>query len=337
MLPAGDPVVRPGRDGLAWFFASAFLAAWRILRRQRYDFVMTGSALLLPLAYPLGRLFNCRVVVQIHGLDVIYDRAGYRQMIRLLLPRCDLIFANSQESKSLAVQRGVAASIVRVINPGIHVKEFEPVEDVTALRRKLELNDCRVILSVGRLAARKGIAEFVRFVMPAVIRQYPNLLFVVVGGNPIESLAHKEDVRLQIETAVSESNLKEHVRLLGKIDRETLVHLYHVCDLFVLPAIDIPGDMEGFGIVLLEASAAGKPVVSVRLGGIPDATVHGQSGFLLEAGAWSQMAETIIKLLGDDAQREALGAFGRSRAQQSFDWQQIGYRYFEELQNECGS
>lgn len=327
-------VFRPQHDGLFWFFVAALVIGWRLSRKNRYDYIMTGSALVIPIAYLLSRMFNYQLAVQIHGLDVIYRQFLYQLMIRVFLPRCDLLFANSQRSKMHALERGVSAAKIKVINPGIHFAEFAEVSEPIELYQKYKIKGRQIILSAGRLAPRKGIAEFTRYVLPEVIRTHPDVLFIIVGDNPTNSLAHKENVRAQVEDAVNELHLNENVLLLGRVERHVLIHLYHACHLFVLPAIDVAGDMEGFGIVLLEASAAGKPVVSSRIGGIPDAVVDGQSGILVRPGNWSEMVNAIVELLRNDDQRMTMGLFGRDRAQSELDWTMVGRRYLEELQNE---
>lgn len=121
--------------------------------------------------------------------------------------------------------------------------------------------------------------------------------------------------------------LQNHVLLVGWAPRKDLVGFYHACDLFILPAILIPGDIEGFGIVLLEANAAEKPVVAAEIGGIPDAVKNGVSGILVEPGNWAAMTRSVLHLLRDEAYRETLGKQGRLRAESEFDWKVIGNRY----------
>ena len=130
-----------------------------------------------------------------------------------------------------------------------------------------------------------------------------------------------------IETEVTRLKLEKSVLLLGYVEREELINLYHACDIFVLPAIQVEGDIEGFGIVLIEASAAGKPVVATRTGGIPDAVEHSKSGFLVAPAAWKEFSNIIGRLLSDEVLRKKLGDLGHERVKKEFDWTVVASQF----------
>ena len=136
-----------------------------------------------------------------------------------------------------------------------------------------------------------------------------------------------------IRDEVASHGFQQNVQLLGHVERRELVKLYHACDVFVLPATEVEGDFEGFGIVLLEANAAGKPVVSTKVGGIPDVVEDGRSGVLVGAGAWDELAKAVIDLLSNDALRQQMGRYGRERARTQFDWPIVARRYVELMAN----
>lgn len=326
-----EGVTRPKRDGLAWFTLYALLEGIRLLRSNPYDVILGGSALVTPIVYILGRLFRVPSVVYVHGLDLIYSHPLYQWMIAYLLPKCDGVLANSRASKQEAVDRGVSPDRTSVLHPGLDFSEFKAVPNVDRVRQEYDLDGRLTLLSVGRLAKRKGLVEFVRYSFSTIVDEHPNAVFVIVGGNPSLSLTHKEDIKSRIEAEASELGLEEHVRLLGWIDRQDLIDLYHACDVFVLPAIQVPGDMEGFGIVLIEASAAGKPVVSTKLGGITDAVVDGKSGILVEPDRWDEVSDVVLTLLKDESLRKQMGQFGRERVRSELDWPVIAQRYAEQL------
>ncbi len=321
-------IMRPERDGLRWFFVSTFLSGLRLLGQTRYDAIIAGSTLVTPLTYLLGRFGKLPTMVNVYGLDIIYPNPIYQILVRTFLPRANHIFAISQASKETAQRYGIPVERISIISPGIDFAEFANPGDFQTPK---EFADRLIILSAGRLAKRKGVLEFIKYALPTIIKACPNVLFLVVGENPTLSLTHKEDLHSQIEAVVKEMGLAPYVQLLGRVDRPQLLQLYQTCDVFVLPAIPVPGDMEGFGIVLLEASAAGKPVVSTRLGGIPDAVADGVSGLLGKAEAWPDLANMIIKLLQDESLRQQMGQAGRQRVQTDFDWLIVGRRYAERL------
>ena len=105
--------------------------------------------------------------------------------------------------------------------------------------------------------------------------------------------------------------------------------LYQCCDVVVLPALASAEDVEGFGMILLEAAAVGKPVVATRVGGIPDAVASGESGILVEPEDYQGLSKSIVGLLNDDKQRGAMGKFAMQRVQKEFSWETIVVRYEE--------
>jgi phosphatidylinositol alpha-1,6-mannosyltransferase len=122
-------------------------------------------------------------------------------------------------------------------------------------------------------------------------------------------------------------SLQNYIRLLGSLNDDEVIELYQACDVFVLPALATTDDVEGFGIVLLEAAAAGKVVVATRVGGIPDAVEDGKSGILVEAGDHAALQREIIDLLRDDCRRLDMAAHARERVMKQFSWNRIFERY----------
>lgn len=318
------------RAPLAGLVAFALYALWRgalqMLRHPAPQIIFGGSALVTPLVLLLARLFDCKAVVQVHGLDVIYPSALYQQLCARWLGRCDQIVANSSYTASLAEQKGVAPHLITVIPPGVDSARFAAAANAE-IAEVLGLAGRKVILFVGRLAKRKGVREFIAHALPRIVAKVPNACLVVVGANPSASLAHRDDILSEVRAEVGHQHLRDHVRLLGSLSDETLAQLYHACDLVILPAQASREDVEGFGIVLLEAAAAGKPAVSTRVGGIPDAIEDGRSGVLIDAGDYAAMADVAIDLLSDDSLRQRLGDRARQRALAEFSWERIVQRH----------
>jgi phosphatidyl-myo-inositol dimannoside synthase len=321
-------VLRTSRPGLLPFMSEAVLKGRRALIGERYDLILSGSALTAPVALLLGRLSRLPVASIAHGLDVVYPHWLYQLAARAFLPQCDLIIAVSEATRQEILQRGVKEERIEVIHSGISLPEFSAEPDLGPITEELELTGRRVVLSAGRLAKRKGVVEFVRFSLPYIVAQVPETLLLVAGGNPTDSLHHRQDIQSEIQAEVERLGLHSHVRMLGRVDRQKLIQLFFASDVFILPAIEIPGDMEGFGIVLLEAGAAGKPVISVRLGGIPDA-VCPETGILVEPDAWEQMTSELVRLLKDQESRERLGKFARKHILEHQSWAAVSLRYIE--------
>jgi phosphatidyl-myo-inositol dimannoside synthase len=309
----------------------ACYALWRgamlLIRNSAIRVVFGGSAMVAPLVYFLARLFRRKAIVQSHGLDLVYPAIFYQTLCVRWLKCCDGIVANSNYTAALAVRRGVAPNRISVVPLGVDLARFAPAENGEELKSEFGLEGKRVILFIGRLAQRKGVKEFVQKCLPDIVRAAPNACFVIAGGNPTESLAHRGDVLGEIETNLRELGLQDHARVLGEVSDEKLVKLYQCCDVFVLPALELPDDVEGFGLVLLEAAAASKPAVAIRVGGIPDAVADGESGILTDPGDYAALSAAIIRLLIDEKQRQSMGKLARQKAQKEHCWVAIVARY----------
>ncbi|MGE5609965.1 MAG: glycosyltransferase family 4 protein, partial [Bacillota bacterium] len=189
----------------------------------------------------------------------------------------------------------------------------------------------RILLSVGRLIRRKGLLEFVEHVMPALVKDHPDVLLLIVGDDAKVSLVHPERLRERIQAKVAELHLENHVRLLGTVPDAELNALFHQAHLFVLPALDIPGDIEGFGIVLLEAALAGVPAVATRVGGIPEAVQDNITGLLTPPADYPALHQAISRLLSDNALYQSLSSAAAHRARTDFSWDAILPQYEQSL------
>jgi phosphatidyl-myo-inositol dimannoside synthase len=176
-----------------------------------------------------------------------------------------------------------------------------------------------VLCTTGRQIRRKGHAWFVDNVMPLL----PAHVHFWLAGDGPEGPA--------IEAAAARHGLGGRVRRLGLLSDEQVANLYRGADLFVMPNIAVEGDIEGFGVVLLEAGLNGMTSIAARLEGIEDAVTHGANGFLVESRDWQGFAAEIVRL---DRDRDRLFALGQAASQftrQRFCWNEIAARYVEVL------
>ncbi len=327
--PAGeDRVFRAPWPGLISF---GFYALWRgaiaLIRNPDIGVVFGGSAMVTPLVFFLARVFLRKAVVQAHGLDLIYGSIVYQTLCVRWLKYCDGMVANSNYTATLAFERGVSKESISVIPLGVNAGRFSSAINGEKLKAEFGLEEKRVILFVGRLARRKGVKEFIQNSLPVIVRRMPRTCFVIAGGNPTDSLAHRDDALSEIQRAVGELGLEDHARIAGEVSEEELVRLYQCCDVVVLPALETSADVEGFGLVLLEAAAVGKPVVATRVGGIPDAVENGQSGILVEPGDYVSLSRSIMELLSNNKLRHDMGEFAKQRVQTEFSWENVVGRY----------
>jgi glycosyltransferase involved in cell wall biosynthesis len=290
---------------------------------RRVHVVLTGDAVVYTVLAPLLRLCRVPHATMVMGLDLTWQPAAYRAVVHPALRRAPLVVAISQATAQAARSFGVPAERLRVVRLGVEAPDVPPEERrrcAAELRQRLGLSDRQlVLLTVGRLVRRKGMAWFVDEVLPHL----PEHLVYVLAGDG-------ED-RTAVEEAVRRRRLDGRVRLLGQVDDPTREMLFRGADLFVQPNIPVAGDMEGFGLVTIEAAMRGLPVVASRLEGIEDAVVDGSTGLLLptaDADTWRRETGRLVH------DRERLGALGRTfavEARERYGLQQMGVALGEML------
>jgi phosphatidylinositol alpha-1,6-mannosyltransferase len=323
-----ENVFRAPCPGLVPF---AIYALWRgamiLSRNPKTRVVFGASAMATPLVLILARLFRIKAVIQVHGLDLAYSNVLYQLACVRWVKYCERVIANSSYTASLAKDKGASDASVSVIAPGVWPEWFQADNVADASKRKFGLEERRIILFVGRLAKRKGVKQFIQDALGQIVMKIPNVCLVIVGDNPTESLTQREDTIGEIEAVIEATCLQNHVRLLGGLSDDDKIGLYQACSVVVLPALNSQNDVEGFGIVLMEAAAAGKPVVATRVGGIPDAVEDGKTGFLIEPGDYERLSDAIILLLADGSTERTMGEAARRRAVSKFSWQKIAAQY----------
>jgi phosphatidylinositol alpha-1,6-mannosyltransferase len=226
--------------------------------------------------------------------------------------RADHIIANSRFTRDLLRAGGIDAGKVSVVHPGTDAKQFRPQARDEALASSLGLAGRRVGLSVGTLKARKGQDMTLR-ALPEVIRHVPEAVYAICGAGPAEA---------KLRELARSLGLGAQVRFLGKIPTEQLPALYNLADVFTMPNRRLPdsGDVEGFGIVFLEASACELPVIGGRTGGVGDAVADGESGLLVDGDSPDEIAHAIVRLLRDRGLARRLGKAGRRRVCGGLTW-----------------
>lgn len=301
-------------------------SAWRALRlarRQHPQLVLAGSGLTAPAAWLAARACGARAAVYVHGLDVAARHPVYRMLWHPVLRRMDVVVANSHPTKALVRGIGVAPEKIRVVPPGVSRPEApQSPEALRAFRERHGLGDARLLLSIGRLTTRKGLREFVRESLPAIISQAPDVLLVVIGDAPTDSLLAGVQSPESIQAEADAAGIGAHLRFLGVItDPQQLACAYEAASVHVFPVREIPGDPEGFGMVAIEAAAHGLPTVAFATGGIVDAVEDGVSGRLVPPGDYDGLREAALGILGDGE-----GAW-RAHAQdfvRQFAWPRFG-------------
>jgi glycosyltransferase involved in cell wall biosynthesis len=259
----------------------------------------------------VGQILGVPVVATVHGKSYFAEQAKRRMAYRYV-SRVSRMVAVSEDLKQFIVGRaGVAEHRVSVVYNGVDAADPPHAEQLRALRTSLGLDGCdHVIGAVGSLYPVKGHIHLIK-ALPDILRACPGTLLLVVGQGELESSLKEE---------VASRNLQAHVRFLGfRSDVPALLSLF---DVFVLPSLS-----EGLSVALLEAMAAGNPVVATRVGGNPELVLDGDTGFLVGAESSDSISDRVVRILRDKALANRMGENGRRRVREKFSFRTTVDRY----------
>ena len=218
--------------------------------------------------------------------------------------------------KEKLINKGVEEEKLEVIPNGIDVDGFNlSKEEVEKVKSKYGIADDKVVVMFsGSITPRKGVIHLVK----AVEMIDDGRIFLLIVGNPN---VDREYAKMVMDY-VKKKNI--NAKFTGFVPYEDLKALYSACDIFVLPSFE-----EGFGLVLTEALASGKPLIGSNVGGIPMQIKEGWNGFLVEPGDYKQLAEKITYLLENEEERKRMGRNSRRLAEEEFDWSKIAEKYLK--------
>ncbi|MEU6241281.1 glycosyltransferase family 4 protein [Streptomyces sp. NPDC047024] len=293
-----------------------------LLREHGCTSVWFGAAAPLGLMAPaLRRAGAERLVATTHGHEAGWAQLpAARQLLRRIGDATDTVTYLGEYTRSRiagALSPEAAARMVQ-LPPGVDEKTFHPGSGGDVVRARLGLTDRPVVVCVSRLVPRKGQDTLIR-AMPRILAAEPDAVLLIVGGGPYE----RELRRLTRELGVSGA-----VRFTGAVPWSELPAHYGAGDVFAMPCRTRRGglDVEGLGIVYLEASATGLPVVAGDSGGAPDAVLDGETGWVVRGGEPAEAAERITALLADEALRRRMGERGRAWVEEKWRWDLLAER-----------
>lgn len=269
-----------------------------------------GDMALAPLAI-LIKMYVPRVHISATacGLDVLYSNKYYQWILSKSFSSIDRIVCISHSTADLLTERGVPPEKITVIPCGVwNIEEHTKSKDANTPK----------LISVGRLIPRKGFAWCIREVIPLLQQQYPRLTYTVVGSGEEEKL---------IKNIIEEMGLQKTVILTGSVSEEERNALIESSDCFVMPNIEVEGDIEGFGIVCIEASSRGVPVAAAKLQGVKDAVIEGKTGAFFYPEDAKQCAEVITTILSQPLDPISVA----QETQQRFGWEHLAERYHYEV------
>ncbi|MFI9120932.1 glycosyltransferase family 4 protein [Streptomyces bikiniensis] len=301
--------------------------ATALLREHGCESVWFGAAAPLGLTAPaLRRAGARRLVATTHGHEAGWAQLpAARQLLRRIGEGTDTITYLGEYTRSRIASALTPAAADRMVQlpPGVDEKTFHPGSGGDEVRARLGLSDRPVVVCVSRLVPRKGQDTLIR-ALPGILRRVPDAVLLIVGGGPYE----KDLRRLAVETGVAGS-----VRFTGAVPWAELPAHYGAGDVFAMPCRTRRGglDVEGLGIVYLEASATGLPVVAGDSGGAPDAVLDGETGWVVRGGSPEETADRVATLLLDPGLRARMGERGRAWVEEKWRWDLLAERLRELL------
>lgn len=271
------------------------------------------------IALIVKKLLGIPYLVFAHGLEFARfnpNSLSWR-ICRQIYKQAEAILANSGPTQAILAERGFDKGKVHIVHWGVSDQIFEPVQPLTNWNGQ-SFEGKRVILSVSRLVERKGVDKVIE-ALPLVLEQCPDVLYVVIGDGPY---------RERLMQLAQEKGVTDKVLFAGRVP--DIRPFYRACDVFVLPTREgRKGDIEGLGLVYLEAAACGKPVVASLVGGVADAVVPNETALIVDPLDPKDIANAIVKVLTDKELARKLGEAGRERVLREFTYDKVAAKVLQ--------
>lgn len=298
-------------------FFAVFALVKTLINQRKYSVIHLSSGVLAPLGLLLKILTNKKIFVTVHGLDITWNNWFYQLLAPRCLKRMDKIICVSAYTGKVCEEHGIAATKIEIIPNGIDFENYG-VDHLGKEKwiKKYHIDTTKKnIISVGRLIKRKGVKAAIENCFSKI--KYENYHYFVVGNGLELSIIKKSINRLGLDDKIS---------ILANVEDKDLGAFYEYSDLFIMPNIEVKGDIEGFGIVCIEAGAHGLPVLTSGIQGIKDAVVQGKSGIV-----YKNYPE-CIKLLKEFLDGKSLFAsksIVKEFVKKTFSWKKIAQEYIK--------
>lgn len=304
-----------GKKGLPVFIIYALIKSLLIL--SKYDVILLGDGVLGIVGYLLKLFYQKPVACIVHGLDLTYQNLVYQKLwVNIFIKHMDKLIAVGNEVINQGILRGIPRSKFVFVPNGVSVEKSIPnysIQDLEKLvGRKISGG---VLLTLGRLVKRKGVAWFIEEVVGNLCE---DLVYIVAGDG-------KE--KKEIIATIRRNKLQNRVLFLGAVSEKEKEILFCTTDIFVQPNIKIKDDIEGFGLVVLEAASYGLVVIASRTEGLRDAVHDRKNGILIEERNAERYRQEIEYFLTNEKDRIEFGLNARKHVQKYFSWKNIALEY----------
>ncbi len=294
-----------------------------VVKREKPDVILFSSMVTGSLAYFVKRRVKVPMVSISHGHDVTLKVGIYQWLIRRVFRSLDGVISVSSATRAECINRGLDPDKSMVLPNGFDVQALktelsrgEALKKIEA-RFDFQLGSRKLLLTVGRLIKRKGHEWFIREVLPKVDS---DTVYLIVGDG---------GEKVNIHTAIKQSGLEDRILHVGRQPDDILEMAYAAADLFIMPNVKVEGDMEGFGVVLLEANIRNTPAIATGIEGIRDVISPGKNGYLIPEGDAEGFAAKIDAVLQNEL--ETLSLSSRSYVEHQFSWEKVSKDYIRHL------
>lgn len=295
-----------------------------LAEKYKADVILFSSMVTASLAPFIRKRLRIPMVTINHGHDVTLSVGIYQKYLKKVFQSLDGVISVSHATREASIKRGLDPAKGIALPNGFNPDEFGSMECDKHIAREalkdqlgLQLNGEKILLTTGRLVRRKGHTWFIDQVMPKI---KSDVCYIILGDGP--------EMKSIIESAET-SKVKDKIKLLGRQSDQLLKMAYCAADLFIMPNIKVPGDMEGFGIVMLEANLMRTPVIASDLEGIKDVIESGVNGYKITTGDSNEFAKTIDRVLENELAE--LSEKCRSYVFDKFTWENVSKRYIHFL------
>ena len=307
----------------AFFLTKLAVTLPNIVEDFKPDVILFSSMVTASLAKFCRKKIDVPMVTINHGQDVKMPIGIYQSFVPKVFEALDGVISVSEATRKECIKRGMSPEKGVALPNGFDMSDFKETPDKKVARKEIEqvfnidLKGISLLLTVGRQVKRKGHEWFISEVLPKI---KSNVLYLVIGDGP----EHE-----QLKEVVSSSSVKKKVLLAGKQPDEVLKNAYAASDVFIMPNIPISGDMEGFGIVLLEANLAGTPAVAADLEGIKDVIEDGKNGFKIKVRDSESFSKKVDSLIAENL--EEMSTSSREYVLENFTWNKVAQQYISYL------
>lgn len=304
-------IIKPSYLGLFWYLL-------KIVKKENIDQIHIHHVLPLGMAaLLLKKFFKKEYVVFLHGMDFYLCFKSHRKtkQLRKILQGATRIIVNSNYLKEEVVKFFTASQDkIKIVHPCPSFKETRLDQDVLeSIAERINPEKRPLLLTSARLSKRKGHDMVIKS-LPLIKKRIPNILYVICGQgeekNNLKALVHR-------------LHLHKNVLFINFVTQEKLPYLYKIANIFIMPCRQVGDyDIEGFGIVYLEANLVGVPVIGGRSGGVADAIEHNKSGLLVNPLSKNEIVNSVIKLIRHKDYARQMSEYGYKRVVKNFNWPQ---------------